>query len=118
MSYQVFSVSRTPSEPLTFAIPEDIIFPKGESETAPTTDSVQLILPPSTTEREYFLYNHGLNEVRLFFGGDAATWQSDLRTPFRIPPGHYSSVSNDKAKMACFGWSLGGSILTLGVFTP
>ena len=116
MSYSISQISENSTKSTTFSVPEDITFPKGENEETPATDSVQPILPQSTTEREYYIYNYGASEIRLFFGGEIAMWESDLRTPFRIPPGHYSSMSGDKAKMACFGWSLGGSKITVGVF--
>ncbi len=123
MSYQLFQGTITfpptyvPPEFTTFAVPTDVTFPDGGSEGTPAASSVQQILAVSASERQYFLYNHGANEVRLFFGGDAPTWETDVRTPLRLPAGNYSLISMSMAKMACFGWSIGGSVVTAGVFT-
>lgn len=123
MTYQQFqgpitsSPTYVPPEFAAFAVPTDITLPDGGSEETRAANSVQQILAVSTSERQYFLYNHGVNEVRLFFGSDATSWQADVRTPLRLPPGNYCLISMSMAKMACFGWSIGGSVVTAGVFT-
>ncbi|MGB3511431.1 MAG: hypothetical protein WBA93_19780 [Microcoleaceae cyanobacterium] len=106
-----------PPEFTNFEVLPNVVFPEGGSEESPAVSSVIQILPSTGNNRQYYLLNNSLNEIRIFLGGDAASWEADVRSPLRLPASFYATMAMSPAKMALFGWSIGGGSLTVGVMS-
>lgn len=100
-----------------FSVPTNIDLPDGGAEDAVNASSILAVLPVSTSDREYYILNVGETSTRLFFGGDAATWELDVRTPFIMIPNklYYSTLPT--SRLPVFAWSEGGvGSLIVGAF--
>lgn len=100
-----------------FSVPDNIILPVGGDQTAPNVGSVTEILASSSTSRVYLLRNFTTSNLILFFGGNAAIWEADIRSPVIVTPSSGICVGEAFSKLACFGWCSTGGDVTVGVFS-
>ncbi len=109
--------SYTPPSFLGFTVPIPIDLPDGGSEGSVNADSVIQLLASTVADRKYYLLNTGISRVKLFFGGTAAVWELDVRTPLFLEPTQRSFSELITCRLAVFGWSEGdvGQVL-VGVF--
>ncbi len=114
----------TPGEPYSPPIFNDssilpvVLLPEGGDEDSPVASSVKQILSASVALREYYILNTGATIVRLFFGGDAETWQDNLATPFILAPNRLCSSQLPTCMLPIFAWTEGaGGEVTIGFFT-